>query len=187
MTAKINGIYAITNDTRFDFKQITQIINKYNIKILQYRRNHNSKELKIIESHKLQQFCKKNNILFIINNDIMLAKTIYADGVHLGKNDTDINAARAILGTDAIIGISCYNQINLAINAEKNGANYCAFGSIFNSTTKTNAPRCKLDIIKQAKNKINIPIVAIGGINFNNINKVLATKCDAVAMVSALW
>jgi thiamine-phosphate pyrophosphorylase len=107
--------------------------------------------------------------------------------VHLGKNDDSIQQARKQLGINAIIGISCYNDINLAQQAQKQGADYVAFGALFPSPTKPNARQCHLNIITQAQQTLNIPIVGIGGINFNNQQQAFNAGCDSVAIINALF
>jgi len=114
-------------------------------------------------------------------------REVGADGVHLGQNDTPISTAREQLGEKAIIGISCYNQLQLAFEAEAMGANYVSFGALFNSTTKPNASHCPLSVIKIAKEKINLPIVGIGGITFENKKLAFEGGCDAVAMLNGLF
>jgi thiamine-phosphate pyrophosphorylase len=193
---KIRGIYAITPDTSLNLDQIRKIITQHHISILQYRRKRHATvqtdktaddTLKLDEAIKLRQLCLQHNTLFIINDDINLAQKIGADGVHLGKDDSSIQQAKKQLGDTAIIGVSCYNDINLAINAQSQGASYVAFGALFTSSTKPDAPVCSLDIVTQAKQTLNIPIVGIGGINFNNQQQAINAGCDSVAMINALF
>ncbi|MEO1939607.1 thiamine phosphate synthase [Candidatus Thioglobus sp.] len=187
MNNKISGIYAITPNQKLELNSIDQVFNQYKISILQYRHKNANEDIKIDEANKLRQLCLRHNTLFIINDDVNLAQKISADGVHLGKNDSSVEQARKQLGNQAIIGVSCYDDIDLAKQAQKQGANYVAFGSLFPSTTKPNAPLCPLDLIIKAKQKLNIPIVGIGGIDFNNQHQAFDAGCDAVAMISALF
>ena len=196
LVEKIHGIYAITPDKPLNFEQIEKIITQHSISILQYRNKRHAKlqthqtddnALKLIEAKKLRQLCIQHHTLFIINDDINLAQKIGADGVHLGKDDNTIQYARQQLGADAIIGLSCYNNIDLAIRAQAQGANYGAFGALFPSSTKPNAPHCTLDTLTQAKKILHIPIVGIGGINFDNQDEALQAGCHSVAMIDALF
>ena len=196
LVEKIHGIYAITPDKPLNFEQIEKIITQHSISILQYRNKRHAKlqthqtddnALKLIEAKKLRQLCIQHHTLFIINDDINLAQKIGADGVHLGKDDNTIQYARQQLGADAIIGLSCYNNIDLAIRAQAQGANYVAFGALFPSSTKPNAPHCTLDTLAQAKKILHIPIVGIGGINFDNQDEALQAGCHSVAMIDALF
>jgi thiamine-phosphate pyrophosphorylase len=166
---------------------VEKIIVQHNIKLLQYRHKTADVQTQLNESVQLQQLCLKHHTLFIINDDINLAKKISADGVHLGKNDGSIQQAREQLEVNAVIGVSCYNDIDLAKSAQNQGANYVAFGALFPSATKPDASRCALDVITQAKQILNIPIVGIGGIDFDNQQQVFNAGCNSVAMINALF
>ncbi len=184
---KISGIYAITPNKKLDINLIEQAVVKYKVSILQYRHKIDNEDTKLNEALKLRQLCLRHNTLFIINDDINLAQKVKADGVHLGKSDASIMQAKDQLGDNAVIGVSCYNNINIALDAQKQGVNYVAFGALFTSNTKPNAPKCSLDVIKQARQSLNIPIVGIGGVNFNNQQQALEAGCNAVAMINALF
>jgi thiamine-phosphate pyrophosphorylase len=184
---KISGIYAITPNKALDLKLVEQAIEQHQINTLQYRHKTTDALIKLNEAKQLQQLCLRHNTLFIINDDINLAEKINADGVHLGKNDSSIQYARQRLGGNAIIGMSCYDDINLAKQAQDQGVNYVAFGALFPSSTKPNAINCSLDTITQAKQVLNIPIVGIGGVNFKNQQQAFDAGCDAVAMINALF
>jgi thiamine-phosphate pyrophosphorylase len=184
---KIRGIYAITPDVSLNLDQVEKVITQHYISILQYRRKTADDDLKLKEATKLRQLCLQHHTLFIINDDINLAQKVGADGVHLGKNDNSIGQARQLLKDDAIIGVSCYDDINLAINAQEKGATYVAFGALFTSSTKPDAPHCSLDTITQAQQTLKVPIVGIGGVDFNNQEDALKAGCTTVAMVSALF
>jgi thiamine-phosphate pyrophosphorylase len=170
-----------------DLNTVEQAIVTHKISILQYRHKTTDASIKLNEAKQLQQLCLRHNTLFIINDDINLAQKIGADGVHLGKSDASILTARQQLGNDAMIGVSCYNDIELAKTAQSQGADYVAFGALFSSQTKPNAPQCPLDVITQAKQVITIPIVCIGGIDFSNQHQAFDAGCDAVAMINALF
>lgn len=183
---KITGIYAITPN-RIDIDTIEKVIVEHNINLLQYRNKTTNAQTQLDESTQLQRLCLKHHTLFIINDDVNLAKKISADGVHLGKNDGSIQSARTQLGADAIIGVSCYNNIELAQNAQNQGADYVAFGALFASKTKPDALKCELDTITQAKQALSIAIVGIGGVNFDNQQQAFNAGCDSVAMINQLF
>jgi len=166
---------------------IEKAIVTHKISILQYRHKTTDVSIKLNEAKQLQQLCLRHNTLFIINDDINLAQKIDADGVHLGANDASILTARQQLGDDAVIGVSCYNNIKLAKTAQNKGADYVAFGALFLSHTKPDAPQCSLDVITQAKQALTIPIVGIGGIDFSNQHQAFDAGCNAVAMINALF
>jgi thiamine-phosphate pyrophosphorylase len=183
----LGKIYAITPDKPLDLELITTQILKYKIKILQYRRKLNDDNLKLLEAKKLQQLCIQLGVILIINDDVELCKQVDANGVHLGKNDIDIANAREVLGNNKIIGVSCYNDLDLAQKYQKLGVDYLAFGAVFPSTTKPNSTQCPLETITLAKQECSLPIIAIGGINFENKDKVLNSGADMVAMIHSLW
>ncbi len=182
----MSNIYTITPNTSLN-PTLERVIIEHQVSILQYRRKINDDNVKLKEAYALRLLCLKHNILFIINDDINLAERIHANGVHLGKNDGSIQQARQQLGNAAIIGISCYDDIDLALQAQNQGANYVAFGSLFNSNTKPNAPHCPLSLITKAKQILHIPIVGIGGIDFHNQQRAFDAGCDAVAMINTLF
>ena len=187
LNQRIKGLYGITPDIDLNITLIENAIKKHKVNILQYRRKIQDEKRKLDEATQLLELCLQHNTLFIVNDDINLCEKVGADGVHLGQNDTSINTAREQLGEKAIIGVSCYNQLQLAVEAEEMGANYVAFGALFNSITKPTASGCPLSIIKTAKEKIKLPIVGIGGITFENQRLAFQAGCDAVAMLNGLF
>jgi len=184
---RIQGLYGITPNNNLNTELIERVITEHQVNILQYRHKTNDDQLKLNEAQQLLDLCLTHNTLFIVNDDINLCEKVGADGVHLGQNDTSIKTAREQLGEKAIIGVSCYNQLQLAFEAEEMGANYVAFGTLFNSITKPTASQCPLSVIKRAKEKIKLPIVGIGGITFENKKLAFAAGCDAVVMLDALF
>ena len=184
---RIQGLYGITPNNNLNIALIERIFNEHKVNILQYRHKTNNDKLKLEEAKQLLELCLEHNTLFIVNDDINLCEKVGADGVHLGQNDTSINTAREQLGEKAIIGVSCYNQLQLAFEAEEMGANYVAFGALFSSITKPTVSECPLSVIKTAKEKIQLPIVGIGGITFENQRLAFQAGCDAVAMLNGLF
>ena len=180
-------IYAITPNKPICEYSLEGVLDNYNISIVQYRRKSTNMETLLNEAKQIKKICRKYNTLFIVNDHIELAYLCESDGVHIGGNDRSIFEARDKLGQEAIIGKSCYNSIENALTAEKEGASYVAFGAIFPSETKPNAPTCSLETIREASSKLSIPIVGIGGISLNKLNKVFEAGCNSIAMVSALF
>ena len=131
--------------------------------------------------------CIRDSTLFIINDDINLCQKVGADGIHIGQGDINARLAREILGKKHIIGVTCHDSNELAIDAENNSADYIALGAIFKSINKPKAVHCPLSKIKNIKKDINIPIVGIGGINFDNQDLAYDAGCDAVAMIDGLF
>ena len=138
-------------------------------------------------SKKIKKIVKKNNVKFLINDRPLIAKMIGADGCHIGQKDMNFMLARKILGENKIIGMTCHNSKKLALKAKKYGANYVAFGSFFKSSTKKTAFRANLGILRWAKKKINMPTVAIGGINSSNYKKILSNRADFIACSNYVW
>ncbi|ABL01881.1 thiamine-phosphate diphosphorylase [Candidatus Ruthia magnifica str. Cm (Calyptogena magnifica)] len=184
---KISNIYAVTPNTFLNSALIKRVIIEHQISILQYRHKINDDNIKLKEAYALRLLCLEYNTLFIINDDINLAEKIHADGVHLGKDDDSIQQARQQLGDAAIIGMSCYDNIDLALQAQNQGASYVAFGALFDSNTKPNAPYCPFSLITKVKKILNIPIVGIGGIDLHNQQQAFDAGCDAVAMINTLF
>ena len=183
------GIYAITdcaNTTAQELLEKSEAILKTGISLFQYRNKTSNQQKKKELAQELQSLCHQYNTPFIVNDDVLLAKDISADGIHLGKDDDDISLAREVIGS-RIIGISCYNNINRAIAAEKAGANYIAFGAFFPSVTKPDAKKADIALVKQAKSQLTIPIVAIGGITPENGKQLIEANIDYLAVISGLY
>ena len=181
-------IYAISDDILMPENlalDYTREILECGVKFFQFRSKKAVKNEKL--ASEILNLCEKFGAKFIVNDDVKFAKKIGAKAVHLGKDDEGIKEAFEILGKDAYVGVSCYNDINLAINAAKNGASYVAFGSIFTSSTKPNAPKCGLEVVKEAKQILNLPVCVIGGINETNIGSLSHAKPDLIAVISAIY
>ncbi len=156
-------------------------------KLIQYRDKSKHAEKRLRQAKALKQLCLQNHALLIINDDIELANLVQAHGVHLGKEDASIVQARQLLGAQSIIGISCYDQLDLALEAEKAGADYVAFGAFFASPTKPQAGTASLELLKSAKRQLHIPICGIGGITTKNAATLIAEGADMTAVISDLF
>ena len=181
-------IYAISDDLLMPENlalEYTREILECGVKFFQFRSKKAVKNERL--ASEILNLCEKFGTKFIVNDDVKFAKKIDANAVHLGKEDEDIKEAFEILGKDAYVGVSCYNDISLAINAAKNGASYVAFGSVFVSPTKPNAPKCGLEVVKKAKQILNLPVCVIGGINETNIGSLSHAKPDLIAIISAIY
>ena len=182
------GLYAITQT---DDKSLETIIEEVAAAIrggavmVQYRDKNPSDALKLAKA--LLETCHAGNVPLIVNDDIELAAAIGADGVHLGKDDADIVLARHRIGVNCIVGISCYDSIDRALQAERLGASYAAFGRFFASGTKPLASLAKLETLKLAKQKLTIPIVAIGGILPETGKLLIDAGADFLAVVGSLY
>ena len=135
---------------------------------------------------RVKKICKKFNVKFLINDDVCLAKKLGADGCHLGQKDMNIIKARKLIG-NKIIGVTCHNSLRLAKIAIKNKANYLAFGAFNSSKTKKVKYKASINLIKKARKITKIPIVAIGGVNFDNYKKLLLNKANFLAISGYIW
>ena len=185
----IKGLYAITPDMA-DLNtliQKTQLAIEGGAFMVQYRSKIHNRDVKMQQCAAILRLCREYEIPCIVNDDVDMCRVLKADGVHLGEKDDRIAEVRRILGEDAIIGSSCYDQLNRAKLAQKEGASYVAFGAMFETSTKPNAPRATLELLREAKSQIQIPIVAIGGITMNNAHDVIKTGIDAIAVINSLY
>jgi len=169
------------------YKELNNILKTNKIKYFQLRLKKISTHNLLKISKKIKKITRKNNVKFLINDEPLIAKMIGADGCHIGQKDMDFVKTREILKKNKIIGVTCHNSKKLALKAKKHGANYIAFGSFFKSSTKKSASRADLRILRWAKKKINMPIVAIGGLNNSNYKKVLSNGADFIACSSYVW
>ena len=169
------------------YNDLDKILKTKKVKYFQLRvkKISNSNLIKI--SNKIKKIVKKNNVKFIINDIPTIAKKIGADGCHIGQKDLDYKSSRKILGKKKIIGITCHNSKKLALKAKIAGADYIAFGSFFKTSTKKTAFKANLAILRWAKKKISMPIVAIGGINSSNYKKILSSGANFIACSSYIW
>lgn len=188
MKAKIKGLYAITPDIADTplLLRKTEAALAGGARILQYRNKTASAALRREQATRLRTLCDRYGVALIINDDIELARTVAAEGVHIGAEDGSIAAARAMLGPQ-IIGVSCYDEIERARQGVAYGADYVAFGSFFCSATKPLAVEAPLSLLATAREVFDMPIVAIGGITLANAALVLNAGANAIAVISALF
>jgi thiamine-phosphate pyrophosphorylase len=130
---------------------------------------------------------RRYGALLIVNDHPTIAKEIGADGVHVGRDDPPVAEARAIVGPEAIIGASCYGQVDRAVAAEQAGADYVAFGTPFPSPTKAKRTDISLGIFQEAKQRVRVPVFAIGGITLANARQVIDAGADGIAIVSGVF
>ncbi len=190
MRFNIKGLYVITDTSNISSEIMfarTKEILRAGAKLLQYRNKQADASTRIREAKKLHELCRQYSVPLIINDDVKLASQVDADGVHLGKDDSSIVAAKAQLKSEAIIGCSCYNDFGNAEQAAKSGADYIAFGAFYPSPTKPEAVHATPDIIQTAKQKFKLPVVAIGGITPENGQSLIAAGADMLAVVSGLY
>ena len=182
------GLYLITPDDAESERFLARVLPVLNnqIAVLQYRNKLANSEQLLEQANALLERCRRLGIIFIINDDIALAHRLSADGVHLGEHDDELESARSLLGSNAIIGVSCYNSLALAEKAASDGADYLAFGAVYPSATKPNARNAGLELFSEAK-WLNLPMVAIGGITPDNAAQTLAAGADFLAVIGAVF
>lgn len=187
-TSIINGLYAITpdSDDSEDLLRRVEACLLGGARVVQYRnKTVDAPHLEMASA--IAASCQRHGAVFIVNDDVELALQVEADGVHLGRDDGDIAPARQRLGAGRIIGVSCYGSLQRALDGQAAGADYVAFGSMFPSSTKPQAPHAPLSLLTEARQTLRVPIVAIGGITLQNAPQAVAAGADAVAVISAVF
>ena len=186
---RVKGLYAIIDNSLTPSVSNIEIAKKVlagGAGILQLRgKGLSSKEL-LEQAREIREIAREAGAIFIVNDRADVALLADADGVHLGQDDLPIAKAREILGREKLIGLSTHN-LKQAIKAEFEGAAYIGFGPVFGTTTKADAEEAKgLQALREIRKSVNIPIVAIGGINIENVIDVISAGADAVAVISAI-
>lgn len=180
-------LYLVT-DYVIDFNELLKKVEMAligGVDIVQYRSKGTSTRVMCDEALKLKQICHKYNTLFIINDRVDVAEAIDADGVHVGQDDMKADIVRRILGDDKIIGVSARN-LEEALQAKEDGADYIGVGALFTTQTKMDAKSVSLDTLKEIRKAVGIPIYGIGGISLDNITEEVKDNIDGVAVVSAI-
>ncbi len=186
-TDRLRGLYAITGEHRGEqlFRD-AELALRAGLKLLQYRNKSGNHAERHAEALRLRRLCERYDAALIINDDVDLAAAVRADGVHLGRDDAGIAEARRTLGEQALIGVSCYNDLQLAHQAEQGGADYVAFGSFFASPTKPAAVRADASLLRAWRDR-PLPACAIGGITPANGARLVEAGADMLAVISSLW
>jgi thiamine-phosphate pyrophosphorylase len=188
MRKTVRGLYAVTPGLA-DSALLTGKVEaalRGGAQVVQYRNKTADERLRREQALRIARLCRDAGACFIVNDSIELAREVAADGVHLGKDDDGVGAARALLGPGKLIGVSCYNQLWRARDAVAQGADYIAFGSFFPSPTKPGAVTAGRDLLRAAK-EFSRPIVAVGGITPDNASGLIEAGADAVAVVAAVF
>lgn len=184
------GLYAITDSrllSGISMETAVEQAIRGGARIIQYREKHLHGQALDDTAGNLADLCKRCGVPLIINDDIELAMRSNAAGVHLGKNDRPLAQARAQLGPDAIIGVSCYNSVERALEAAAAGADYVAFGRFFPSGSKPDASHAEPGILTRAREVLTIPLVAIGGITPDNGAPLVEAGADLLAAIDGVF
>ena len=183
------GLYAITPDEPLRERLLVAVeaVLAGGCRLLQYRDKVSDVGERLIRARSLVDLCRIHGARLIINDDVDLALAVAADGVHLGREDGQVAAARRRLGPSALIGASCYDDFSLAQAAQAAGANYVAFGAVYPSTTKPGAVAAPLALFARARQELAVPACAIGGITLDNAAPVVAAGAAYLAVISDLF
>lgn len=184
----LRGLYAITPDlpdTAALLGTVEQLL-RGGTRLLQYRRKATPTGHRQREARQVTELCHRLGARLIVNDDPQLAAEVGADGVHVGRDDGDIGSARRLLGPDAIIGVSCYGSLERAAAAAEAGADYVAFGSMFASSSKPQAPLAPIALLQQAR-PCGLPVCAIGGITLERAPALVAAGADLLAVIGDLF
>ena len=168
------------------YLDLINVLKQKKVSFFQLRLKKVSFKNKLIIGKKIKKICQEFKVKFIINDDVLVAKRLNADGCHLGQKDMDIVKARKLIG-DKIIGVTCHNSVKLVKVAEKNKADYIALGAFHHSKTKKIKFKASIDLIKKVKKITKTPVVAIGGINYDNYKKLLLNKANFLAISNYIW
>jgi thiamine-phosphate pyrophosphorylase len=190
MHHRLRGLYVITDTVQFKRDDLVRVVAEAiagGARIVQYRDKSGDTERRLAEASALRSLTLEHEVLFLINDDLDLAEAVAADGVHLGKEDSAIKAARDRLGSEAVIGASCYNSFELAQDAVRAGANYVAFGAFFPSRTKPDAVVASMPLLIESRLKLGVPICAIGGITRQSAPELNSAGADMLAVISAVF
>ncbi|MEF8792362.1 thiamine phosphate synthase [Thiohalorhabdus sp.] len=185
----VRGAYLIADRTRLAGDELEPAVRSAldgGVPVVQYRDKSDDHDRRLAEAQSLAALCHRYDARLIANDDIELARDAGADGVHLGRDDISVSHARIVLGKEALIGVSCYNELERAFAADRAGADYVAFGSFYPSPTKPGAPRAPLTLLKRARSRIHLPIAVIGGITPDNAGPLALAGADAAAVASGL-
>ena len=168
------------------YQDLTIVLKQKKVSFYKLRLKKESLKKKLIIGKKIRKVCKKFKVKFLVNDDVLIAKRLNADGCHLGQKDMDVVKARKLIG-NKIIGVTCHNSIKLVKVAEKNKADYIALGAFHHSKTKKIKFKAHTDLIRKVKKITKIPVVAIGGINSDNYKKLLLNKANFLAISGYIW
>lgn len=186
----LHGLYAVSDTALTPGAQLATAVAaaiRGGARLVQYRDKSSDAVRRTREAETVLTLCRKHEVPLIVNDDVELAARIGADGVHLGVEDAPLDEARVRLGPRAIIGVSCYNSLERAGAAEHAGADYVAFGSFFVSPSKPQAVRAPLALLIEARQRLNVPICAIGGITPDNGAALVTAGADMLAVISGLF
>lgn len=182
-------LYVVTDRTWLGnnklYEQVEEIVQS-GATFIQLREKNLDYDSFVAEGREIRKITDRYNIPFVINDNIDVALAVGADGVHVGQKDLDARKCRELIGEDMILGVSAQTK-EQALLAEKSGADYIGVGAVFETSTKTDAKPVSYDTLKEICSSVSIPVIAIGGINEDNIQKLKGSHIDGVAVISAVF
>lgn len=181
---QIRGVYLITDQGQ-DLLERVRSAMRGGVSVLQYRPKDKPRDICLAEGKELKLVCAQYNALFIVNDDVGLAKELDADGVHLGQDDGTVSAAKKLLGPGKIVGKSTHN-LEEALLAEQQGADYIGFGAMYPTESKQISHLPGISGLASIRKQIRLPVVAIGGITVGNACRVIDAGADALAVISSV-
>lgn len=182
-------LYAVTDRSHLNGKTLSESVEEAilgGVTFVQFREKELDGEKLVSDSREILKVCKKHKVPFVINDDANLARLVDADGLHIGQNDIKPAEARKIIGNDKILGVSV-QTVAQAIKAEKDGADYLGVGAVFHTDSKTDADYVDLGVLREICESVSVPVVAIGGINSDNVLKLSESGIDGIAVISAIF
>ena len=182
-------LYAVTDSAWLNGRSLAEVVREAiegGATVVQYREKNKDYDDMLKEAREVCAVCREYGVPFIMNDSVKIAMAVDADGVHLGLDDGDLKAARELLGEGKIIGASTHN-VQEALSAQAQGADYLGCGAVFGSTTKTDISSITPEILAQVTKAVQIPVVAIGGINRDNISMLNGCSLAGAAVVSAIF
>ena len=182
-------LYAVTDSSWLNGRSLAEVVREAiegGATVVQYREKNKDYDDMLKEAREVCAVCREYGVPFIMNDSVKIAMAVDADGVHLGLDDGDLKAARELLGEGKIIGASTHN-VQEALSAQAQGADYLGCGAVFGSTTKTDISSITPEILAQVTSAVQIPVVAIGGINRDNISVLNGCSLAGAAVVSAIF
>ncbi len=186
----VRGLYVITDPNLSPGRRMLHDVEEAiagGARVVQYRNKTADYATRRRQAREIRQTCRIRQVTFIVNDDVELAAEVDADGVHIGENDASLSAARRVVGSARLIGVSCYNDLSRARRAVELGADYVAFGSFYSSASKPCARRASSALLHRAHRELRVPIVAIGGITPDNGASLVAAGADALAVIQAVF
>jgi thiamine-phosphate pyrophosphorylase len=184
------GLYAITSGALTSPEKLLEAVEQAirgGAAVIQYRDKDSPDTFRTEQAMALSRLCQEWKVPFIVNDDPLLARECGADGVHIGQRDGGYASARELLGAKAIIGVSCHDSLDQALAAQAQGADYVALGRFFPSQTKPHAPPARIETLRAARRRLNIPIVAIGGITPENGADLIEAGADFLAVIHGIF